>query len=509
MSKVDYDLCVIGGGVNGAGVARDAAGRGLSVLLLEAKDLAQATSSASTKLIHGGLRYLEFFEFNLVRSALKERERLLKIAPHIIWPMEFVLPHSPEQRPFWIIRLGLFLYDHLARREMLAGSKGISFEGSAYSDGLSDRYQKGFLYSDCWVDDSRLVALNAVDAAEHGATILTRTKCTKLVPHKTHWAVSYKSGADKEKTIKAGMVVNAAGPWVSEVIQNNDLSQVDAKMPNIRLVKGSHIILPRMHEGEHAFIMQQDDGRIVFVIPYEHKYTLIGTTEEDYHGDPYDPRLSDEEMKYLCDAYSTHCAGEISAKDVLWSYSGVRPLFAEGPDDAEMENRKVSRDYKLYEHADCDAPMISVFGGKLTTYRALSEKVMERLLHLDNRYAPRWTADKPLPGGDIPNGDFDAFLQRKMRKFSWLPAALVQRYARAYGTRMERFLEGAQSVADLGKHYGDDVYEAEIVYMIAYEFAREAEDVFWRRSKLGLHVSEDTIKAVEKALPQLKKDLLK
>ncbi|MEZ5814138.1 MAG: glycerol-3-phosphate dehydrogenase [Alphaproteobacteria bacterium] len=505
MSDTDYDLCVIGGGINGAGIARDAAGRGLSVLLIEAGDLAQGASSASTKLIHGGLRYLEFFEFKLVRESLRERERLLGMAPHIIRPMEFVLPHDGRRRPLWLIRLGLFLYDHLARRTRLEGSRGVNLRANTLGVPLEDRYSKGFVYSDCWVDDSRLVVLNAVDAAQKGATILTRTQCRKIIPQKDHWVIGTKgrdSGSGASFT--ASMVVNATGPWVRGLIEDCGLDSEVKPVPRVRLVKGSHLIIPRAYKGDHSYIFQQEDGRVIFVIPYEDEYTLVGTTEEDFEGDLDDPRISGEEMVYLCDAYNTHMDGQISRADVIWTYSGVRPLY----DDGEDETRAVSRDFVLYEHIESRAPMISVFGGKLTTYRILAEQVMERLLYLDNRYAGSWSADAPLPGGDIPDGDFGAFLDAQAEVYPWLPAALLYRYARAYGTRMERFLEGAKGVEDLGAHYGDHVYEAEIVYLIRYEWAREVEDILWRRSKLGVHVADETVAALEKALPQLKKEVL-
>ena len=418
MNKTDYDLCVIGGGINGAGIARDAAGRGLSVLLIEARDLGGATSSASTKLIHGGLRYLEFFEFKLVRDSLKEREVLFSIAPHLISPLEFVLPHSPEQRPFWMIRLGLFLYDHLARRKFLAPSRGVNLNASTLGVPLKDQYSRGFCYADCWADDSRLVVLNAVDAADKGAQIMTRTKCTKIIPHRDHWEIKIKPDKKKAETVTASMVVNAAGPWVRDVLEESGLESTVKPLPNIRLVKGSHIIIERSYEGDHAYITQQGDGRIVFAIPYEHDYTLIGTTEEDFSGDLYDARISDQEMAYLVDAYNSHFQQGITEKDVVWTYSGVRPLF----DDGHESSREVSRDFVLHEHLESRAPMISVFGGKLTTYRILAEKTVQRLLYLDNRYSNPWTGDIPLPGGDIENANFDRFLTQQTHVYPWLPA---------------------------------------------------------------------------------------
>ena len=448
MSVTDYDVCVIGGGVNGAGIARDAAGRGLSVLLVEAGDLAQGTSSASTKLIHGGLRYLEFYEFKLVRESLKERETLLAMAPHIIWPMEFVLPHNGTQRPFWMIRLGLFLYDHLAKRVRLKKSSGVNLRANALGVPLAEQYSKGFVYSDCWVDDSRLVVLNAVDAAQKGAKILTQTRCTKIIPQDDHWVVSVKQrGVKKTSSFTASMVVNAAGPWVREIMDGSGLNPPVKPAPNMKLVKGAHIIIPRAFAGEHSYICQQSDGRIVFFIPYENDYTLVGTTEEDFEGDLYNPRISEDEMAYLIEAYNTHMSDDISRGDIAWTYSGVRPLF----DSGEDETRAVSRDFVLYEHIESRAPMISVFGGKITTYRVLAEQVVDRLLYLDNHHIRPWTNGATLPGGGFVNGDFEAYLQQQAEIYPWMPEVLLYRYARAYGTRMDRFLEGAESLEDLGQ----------------------------------------------------------
>jgi glycerol-3-phosphate dehydrogenase len=492
MSIAEYDLCVIGGGVNGAGIARDAAGRGLSVVLVEAKDLAQGTSSASTKLVHGGLRYLEFMEFKLVRESLIEREKLLAIAPHIIWPMQFILPHSAAQRPYWMVRLGLFLYDHLAKRNRIEGSTSVDLRSEAVGAPLSDAYSKGFSYHDCWVDDARLVALNAVDAAERGADIRTHTRCTKIKKSGEKWLVhlSDQKGGDDVK-VRASMVVNAAGPWVRDVIDANGFGEYS---PSVRLVKGSHLIIRRAFEGEHSYILQQEDGRIVFAIPYENDYTLVGTTEEAYDGDLYDVRISDDEIDYLCGAISTHFNQPIARKDVLWSYSGVRPLF----DDGESEQRKVTRDFVLHDHPDLDLPMISVFGGKITTYRVLAEKVVNKLLHLDARYTNPWTDEAALPGGDFLNDDVASFVAQKRQEYPWIEEVQLYRYARLYGTRMDRFLEGAKGFKDLGRHYGADLYEAELAYLVRYEFVRDLEDALWRRTKLGLHISEETQAALEK-----------
>ena len=498
MRVSEYDLCVIGGGINGAGIARDAAGRGLSVLLVEAGDLASATSSASTKLIHGGLRYLEYLEFRLVRESLKEREILLGLAPHIIRPMDFVLPHDAGQRPAWMIRAGLFLYDHLAGRKKLQGSKSINLQAHVFGEPLKESFTKGFCYADCWADDARLVVLNAMSAAAKGAHILTRTACTQLDPAPDHWMVSLKdliTGQDRQ--IKADMVVNAAGPWVRGLLAESDL--ITPAVPQIRLVKGSHIVVRRRYKGEHSYILQQPDRRIVFVIPYEGEFTLIGTTEVDFKGDPIDAAISYDEKEYLFRAYNNAFKDSIVQEDVVWTYSGVRPLF----DDGGESSTSVTRDYHLHHHTESGAPMISVFGGKLTTYRVLAEQVVNNLLNLDHRPGKSWTAHEALPGGDILDGDFAEFLRRKIAHYPFLPESLLYRYARSYGTRMDRFLEGVQALEGLGRHFGDSIYEAEVVYLVRAEFARTAEDILWRRSKLGLHVSAQTLKNLEKALPTI------
>jgi glycerol-3-phosphate dehydrogenase len=496
-SKKHYDLCVIGGGINGAGVARDAAGRGLSVLLVEARDLTAATSSASTKLIHGGLRYLEYFEFGLVRDSLKERETLLRLAPHIIQPMSFVLPHDRGQRPWWMIRLGLFLYDNLARRKMLPGSQGIDFHKTGAGEPLKEHFKKGFKYADCWVDDARLVVLNAMSAAEKGADILTQTKCIGIEDGRQAWTVRLEDAAGLTFEVSAEALVNATGPWVRDVIDGSGLAQPDT--PHIRLVKGSHIIIKRAYEGDQAYILQQPDKRIVFVIPYEGDYTLIGTTEEAFEGDSYEARISEEEMTYLCEAYNRAFKAPISRSDLLWTYSGVRPLF----DDGEGEARAVTRDYKIYEQPSTPHLMLSVFGGKLTTYRVLAEEVVDRIVEVAGRDVPAWTALENLPGGGIAAADFEAFLDVQRKEYSWLEEGLLYRYARSYGARMDRFLEGAGSIDDLGVHYGGGLYEAELRYLVRHEWARCAEDVLWRRSKLGAHVDKDTAARLEAALPDI------
>ncbi|HPF78727.1 MAG TPA: glycerol-3-phosphate dehydrogenase [Alphaproteobacteria bacterium] len=504
---MDYDLCVIGGGINGVGIARDAAGRGLSVLLVEAQDLAGATSSASTKLVHGGLRYLESYDFKLVKESLAERETLLKAAPHIIWPMKFVLPHDSHLRPYWMIRAGLFLYDHLSGRKKLSKSEALDFGASSLADPLDDKYDRGFAYSDCWADDARLVVLNAIDAFERGAVIMPRTACVFLesTRDKKGWNLHLQNMLNGDEfQVTAGMVVNAAGPWVRSLLDGSELTKTaegeSDHVPHVRLVKGSHIIVPKIHDGAQSFILQQPDGRIVFALPYEKTYTLIGTTDVPFEGNASDVMISPEETTYLCDAVNRSFKKKIKPEDVIWTYSGVRSLV----DDGKKNASKVTRDYKLYMDERFGPPILSVFGGKLTTYRHLAEHAVDRLatFHPKRQLLP-WTQDAILPGGDIPQGDFDKFLQNQKARYTFLPDALTYRYARAYGSRMSAIMEGVNKVADLGTHYGDHIYEAEILYLLRYEFAHTAEDILWRRSKMGLHVSDKTVTALEKALPSL------
>ncbi len=467
----EYDLCVIGGGINGAGIARDAAGRGLSVLLVEKGDLAAATSSASTKLIHGGLRYLEHYEFRLVRESLKERETLLAMAPHIIWPLSFILPHDKTLRPAWLIRAGLFLYDHIGGRKTLPASRGVSLAGGP----LQARYKKGFRYADCWVEDARLVVLNAMDAAKRGAVIRTRTACTGLKPANGGWQVELNG----KEIATARIAVNAAGPWVRALLDQTGLAR--SKTPQVRLVKGSHIIVPHLYNGAHAYILQQPDKRIVFTIPYEQDFTLIGTTDTEISGDPGAAALDAQETDYLCAAVNRSFAAQITPDDIVTSYSGVRALLDDGDENAS----RVTRDYRLeLDEHEGGAKLLSVFGGKLTTYRRLAEEAVDMLSH-----KPRWTAGATLPGGDFD--DFETFVTARQARYPALPAELVRRYARAYGTLMDHFAQ------DPGRHFGDDLYEAEIAYLIEHEWARTAEDILWRRSKRGLHVAPETVHNLE------------
>lgn len=503
MSNTDYDLCVIGGGVNGAGIARDAAGRGLSVLLVEAQDLASATSSASTKIVHGGLRYLETYEFRLVREALKEREVLLSLAPHIIWPLDFVLPHRPHLRPGWLIRMGLFLYDHLARRKKLAGSKALNFKTHLYGKPLKDHIKKGFQYSDCWVEDSRLVALNAMDARNYGAEIMNYTACASAVPEAENrrWMLSLQNTLSGDQCyVTSKMLVNAAGPWVRSFIDGSDLETPDWNPSGVRLVKGSHIVVKKLYETPQAFILQNEDGRIVFTIPYEQHYTLIGTTDVEYEGDPSQTEISQNEIDYLCGIVNESFEKQITPDDVVWSYSGVRSLLDDGKENASS----VTRDYKLDFTTTHGVPLLNIFGGKITTYRKLAEEAVNILAgHIDLK-RKAWTSKIPLPGGDISGGDFETFLKAKKSQYAWLPYTLLYRYARAYGTFMDDLIGSAKHLEDLGKHYGDHVYEREILYLIGREFVQTLDDMLWRRSKLGLHIKPETYEALKNDFEALK-----
>jgi glycerol-3-phosphate dehydrogenase len=503
-----YDLIIIGGGINGAGIARDAAGRGLKVLLCEKDDLASATSSASTKLIHGGLRYLEHYEFRLVREALTEREVLLNNAPHIIWPLRFVLPHRKDLRPAWMIRLGLFLYDHLGGRKKLPASKGISFAKHVSGAPLREGVTKGFVYSDCWVDDARLVVLNAMDAKNMGADIHTRTECVGAKRVNGQWNVSLRDQESGETRLVSGrMLINAAGPWCADLINpENGVVKSDTKA-NIRLVKGSHIVVPKLFDHEYCYIFQNGDGRIVFAIPYQDDFTLIGTTDVDFKGDPSKVKIDQDEIDYLCKLASGYFKKQVTSDDVVWTYSGVRPLYAgddTGNDEGESAS-KVSRDYTLkLESNDGSAPALHVFGGKITTYRKLAEHALQIISdQLGKKDAP-WTESQVLPGGDFPNASYrEAFVTYGAR-YPWMTPTMLKRLLRAYGTRIEAVIGDAKQVTDLGKWYGHDLYEAEVQYLIDQEWVREINDLIWRRSKLGLRLSADQIAVLEGRLAQEK-----
>ena len=479
MAAAPYDLLVVGGGVNGTGIARDAAGRGLRVLLCEQDDLASHTSSASTKLIHGGLRYLEEFHFALVRKALREREILLASAPHIMRPLHFIMPHDAHLRPAWMIRAGLFLYDHLARRAHLAASASVDLRTHIAGGPLKEGYRRGFVYSDGWVDDARLVVLNALDAQERGATILTRVRCEKLEPAGDGWLATLRAASGATAGVQARAVVNTSGPWVSDFVAR--ATPVHAAH-DVRLVKGSHIVVPRLFEHRFAYIFQNEDRRIVFAIPYEHDFTLLGTTDVDYRGDPSAVAIDAAEIDYLCALSNRYFRQQISPADVAWTYSGVRPLLKDESDDP----MSVTRDYAL-ELDRQPAPLLSVFGGKITTYRKLSEDAVNLLATVLGATAPAWTASALLPGGDMPEGSFAVFLRTLERRYPWLPGPLRRRYAHAYGTRLTRVLGDATSLSELGTEVLPQLYERELEYLCREEFARSAEDILWRRSKLGLH----------------------
>ena len=484
--SADYDLLIIGGGINGAGIARDAAGRGAKVLLVEKDDLASHTSSASTKLVHGGLRYLEHFEFRLVRESLIERERLLKIAPHIIWPLRFVLPHDKGLRPKWMLRLGLFLYDNLGGRKLLPPTRTVDLRQLPHAEILEDRLIKGFEYSDCWVEDARLVVLNAMDARERGAEIRTRTECTGLLRGDTHWTAML-HGEQGDERVTARIVINAAGPWVDGVLDN---AIPGTKHQNLRLVKGSHLVFPKLYEGRHAYIFQNKDNRIVFAIPYEHDFTLVGTTDVLFTGDPDKVEISNEEARYICDAINEYLSVDATPEQAIWSYSGVRPLY----EDNSGNNSTVTRDY-VFELDDKDGapPILSIFGGKITTYRKLAEHALEKIGGFGDR---SWTADACLPGGDIDPARFDSFFAEKMAQYPWFDPEGLRRLLRAYGTRIDRIMGSSADAGDLGQHFGATLYEAELQYLVEEEFAASAEDVLWRRSKLGLHIDGEGLERV-------------
>ena len=483
-SEERIDLLVVGGGINGCGIARDAAGRGLKVLLCEKDDLAQHTSSASTKLIHGGLRYLEHYEFRLVREALTEREVLWQMAPHIIWPMRFVLPYDRGLRPAWMLRLGLFLYDHIGGRKRLPATRRVDLHAQPFGGVLQDRLTKGFEYSDCWVEDARLVALNAMDARDRGATVLTRTACTRLERRSDHWRATLAERDGSERVVQARAVANAAGPWVDDVA---GLTGDGTRQKHVRLVQGSHIIIRRKYPGEQAFIFQNGDGRIVFAIPYERDYTLIGTTDRLYTEDLDAVRISEDETDYLLSAASEYFAEPVSRADIVSTYSGVRPLF----EDHSSDNAHVTRDYVL----DIDAghgqpPILSVYGGKITTYRRLAEHAMDDLAKYLPEASGAWTRGAVLPGGDIPHGDFPLFERVMQEAHPSVERQTLHRLLRAYGTRAEPLL------AAPGPTIAGDVTEAELTYLAAQEFARTGEDVLWRRSKLGLHLDAAAQQAI-------------
>ncbi|MBJ6137808.1 glycerol-3-phosphate dehydrogenase [Marinobacter litoralis] len=482
-----YDVVVVGGGINGTGIAMDAAGRGLNVLLCEMNDLASATSSNSSKLIHGGLRYLEHYEFRLVQKALAERESLLRNSPHIMHPMRFRLPHRSHLRPAWMIRTGLFLYDHLAKREMLPGSRSIRFDGSGP---LKPEMTRGFEYSDGWVDDARLVVLTAKKAEQAGATIMTRTKCVNAKRGANEWQVTLRNTLTQdEEMVTANAIVNASGPWVSALF-GEALSMQAPKM--IRMVKGSHIVVPRLNQEDEAYILQNEDERIVFVIPYEDNFSLVGTTDVEYEGDPSKAKISPEETDYLLGVVNDHFKRQLEPADVVWSYSGVRPLM-----DGEEENaQKASRDYTFEVSAEKgQAPLISVFGGKITTYRKLAEAATDRLCNFFETAGKRWTKTAALPGGDFDNQA--NLISALKEEYPWLPNPIARRYARTYGTLSRTLLQDCECIEDLGKHFLGTLYEREVSYLVQNEWAITSDDILWRRTKQGLYAKAGDVEALD------------
>jgi glycerol-3-phosphate dehydrogenase len=482
----EFDVVVVGGGVNGASVARDLAGRGAKVLLCEKDDLASHTSGSSTKLIHGGLRYLEYYEFSMVRKALAEREVALRSAPHIMRPLRFVMPHDPAMRPVWMIRAGLFLYDHLTRREVLPGSGTIDLRHDAAGAPLKPGFHKAFVYSDGWVDDARLVVLNALDAAEHGATVLTRWSCVDARRGSARWTLGLRSVAGATRELRARALVNAAGPWAAQFLAEH------AHLPrakSLRLVKGSHIVVPKMFDHDRAYLFQNPDKRIIFAIPYEGQFTLIGTTDVEHHGPIGAASIDASEVSYLCEQASRYFAHPVRPADVRWSYSGVRPLL----DDESGDPSAVTRDYSL-ELDTSQAPLLSVWGGKLTIFRKLAEEVADLLAPSLGLKRGAWTHGAFLPGGDLsawigppqrPDTDFAHFVQALARRHPELPADLCRRLAHGYGARVEQLLAGG----NLGAEVAPGLFEAELAYLHRNEWARSADDVLWRRTKLGLHLN--------------------
>ena len=484
-----YDLFVIGGGVNGCGIARDAAGRGLKVFLAEQGDLASGTSSASTKLIHGGLRYLEHYEFRLVREALIEREVLLKAAPHIIWPLRFVLPHHKGLRPRPLIRLGLFLYDHLGGRKILPPTRSIDLHSDVTGEPLKPEFAYAYEYSDCWVEDARLVVLNARDAANRGAEIRTRTKCTKAKRIAGGWELTIAPDGGEPEVIRARALINAAGPWVSAVLGD----VVGRKDPDkIRMVKGSHIVVDKLFDHDRCYIFQNGDGRICFAIPYEQNFTLIGTTDEDHTGEPSSPHVTDGEIDYLLSAVSEYFKLQVTREQLRWSYAGIRPLY----DDGASKAQEATRDYVLKLDAPAGkAPLLSVFGGKITTFRKLAESVLEKIAPFFANAGKPWTAGVALPGGDFPFDEVEMRISELQRKYSFFAPQNVRRIFRAYGTNAEKMFDNARFAKDMGKSFGP-LSEREINYLMAQEWVREADDILWRRSKLGLHLSAEEQQAL-------------
>ena len=504
------DLFIIGGGINGCGIARDAVGRGLSLALAEQGDLAQATSSSSTKLFHGGLRYLEYFEFRLVQEALQERETLLVAMPHISWPMRFVLPYHPDmrfegdtptgrlmqrimpwmkgRRPAWLIRLGLFLYDNLGGRKILPGTRTLDLTRDPAGMSLQPRFTHAYEYSDCWIEDSKLVSLNAADAALRGARIMTRTRVVTADRASDHWTITTE-GPEGRATHRARALVNAGGPWVEDIIRN--VARINST-EGVRLVRGSHIVTRKLYDHDRCYFFQGTDGRIIFAIPYEHDFTLIGTTDKDHQGDPKSAVCTDEERDYLCAFASQYFKKPVTSADVVWTYAGVRPLYNDGAKSATA----ATRDYVL-SLDQSGAPLLNVFGGKITTYRRLAESALAKLVPYFPQANPQWTARVALPGGDFPHDGVAALTATLRARFPFLTPYWADRLIRAYGTQATALLGNAQSQTDLGHEFGATLTEAEVRWLMTHEFATRADDIVWRRTKLGLRLTPDQIAALD------------
>ncbi|WP_244444521.1 glycerol-3-phosphate dehydrogenase [Nitratireductor basaltis] len=485
------DLFIIGGGINGCGIARDAVGRGYTVALAEMNDLASGTSSASTKLIHGGLRYLEHYEFRLVREALMEREVLWKSAPHIIRPMRFVLPIHKGLRPSWLIRLGLFLYDHIGGRKLLPPTRTLDMRSDPMGEPLKANYRRAFEYSDCWVEDARLVVLNARDAADRGAQIFTRTKVTHVRSEGGIWVVELEDLMTGERSeMRSRMLINAAGPWVDDVIAGA-LGRNDAQ--NVRLVRGSHIVVPKIYDDERAYFFQNADGRIFFAIPYENDYTLIGTTDKDHDGQPGKVEIDQEEIEYLCNAASEYFKQPVRPEDIVWTYSGVRSLF----DDGASKAQEATRDYVLKVEEGAGAPVLHIFGGKITTFRKLAESALEEIESRLGAKGKAWTETGNLPGGDFATDAYDSEVSSLKGDYPFLEDVLARRLVRLYGTQARAILSDATEIGHLGEHFGADLYEAELRHLACREWAMTGEDVLWRRTKRGLKLSKDQATRVD------------
>ena len=499
-NETPYHIAIVGGGINGVAIARDAALRGLNVYLCERGDLAGATSSASSKIAHGGLRYLETREFAMVRKSLREREVLLNIAPHLVTPMGFILPHASHLRPRWLIRLGLFIYDHLYRSRRIPRARGITFAGSTAGQPLKNTYKKGFVYGDGWMDDARLVTLTALDAAEHGATIAPHTTCTEAVHDGKAWKITTESkapdGTVSQQVVRAKTLVNAAGPWAERFLKTTHL---EAHSKPLTLVKGSHIVVPRLFDHHNAYTLQTEDERVVFAFPYEKQFTLIGTTDTPHEGNPADARPDEEEIEYLCDTANRYFSQQITPEDVVWAYSGVRPLIGSSDNSSQSESgqsnisqskpsqskaSKASRDYSL--HLSKTLPLLNIWGGKLTAHRQLAEDAVNKLASALGSLPTCTTATTPLPGGDIAAEDLPALVRRLQGQHPRLNAGTADRLVRAYGTRAPDIFAGPDGP---GQHFGGGLYQAEVDYLIRHEWARSVADILWRRSKLGLHLS--------------------